>query len=1067
MADTTSNEFEIGTTEILVNTTETVVSTAERKQQKTQPSPPEDEKQQTGASEFSNKPASNEPALPKAGFRKFIKNFGTFLSSAAFKNTVKGTLAFWTVALFILIDPVASIFKYQTVWMNVMLSAIVLSPGRTVGDFLDGAFLFIIGGIFGVLAWTLINVISGSNNAGMLVLLSIVIYATSVVRARGGPRMFAFSLVPSIMGFQGLYGAVTQGVFNQTLMLESLYAFFLGIAINTAVNVFLFPHTAETDLRQQLAISCINLSKFNSYIIKTYLLTISPEEISDRDRLSHVLTAERALLTRALNQVDSEVTYSEFSLKDYAIFVRSIHILQQYLLSVHLNIQNNSEFAQNSARFRDMFSTRLKEPLELLEIGARKAMAIIANKFDKQFGFVVVRHPPAADSADPEAQKLEFQFDNVPKSGVDLSEILHRTVPSDDKDGNTAMDPGEVIWSCTHNLRNSVKLFEEKQYNMLFELFEPEFLDSENDANGIDISDDITVLSAEQSPTGTKTPTPLSPPSASQRPPDREQEKRMWESLFACYFFMFGVREFIDEVNKLRDTVIGASPTNGDPSERRKSKLRLHYRHFLPKFRKSHQKSSAPQAHQSPVNPPGSNSRGSSSVDVVVRRRTANSVATSVTTTVTPEQETADKPKPQPVRFRAVRKTLLGMFCFLESKQSIYGVKCTVVIAMVTLLLLLDGPSRLFFQQWNMQSTITTILVCMSPTLGQTYSSFIFQLIGNTFGMVWALVCFGAWGYNPYVLRNSLPIANLVGTPYERSYKAFVVLCIGLGFVFVFSVLLYPNLARRELRIQIAKLLAGVGCAYHSIIKITSTESDVPASHDAAELETVETIAHLRKTEIRLQMAIVRIQSLIKFAAAEPRLEKPFQADIYHRLVALIQVIADRLVTARLCIGPKGFSKEVMRNIMAPTFNMRNTMHTLVQTLLYIYSSSLMSKMELPNELPSAALQRNKLLDKLYEVIDSARIDPLRPTEHILHTAGYIRVYAYHIAMKDCATKIDEIGPLLKHLFGEQEELALLESIHEEPWSEASAIELGEEGEEIQGDARLEHEEELEAMYNS
>lgn len=53
----------------------------------------------------------------------------------------------------------------------------------------------------------------------------------------------------------------------------------------------MFPHAAEADLRDYLATSCINITTFNSYIIKTYLITIT----SERDCLVDVLRADQAL----------------------------------------------------------------------------------------------------------------------------------------------------------------------------------------------------------------------------------------------------------------------------------------------------------------------------------------------------------------------------------------------------------------------------------------------------------------------------------------------------------------------------------------------------------------------------------------------------------------------------------------------------------------------------------------------------------------------------------------------------------------------------------------------------
>ncbi|RUS18452.1 hypothetical protein BC937DRAFT_88758 [Endogone sp. FLAS-F59071] len=320
-------------------------------------------------------------------------------------------------------------------------------------------------------------------------------------------------------------------------------------------------------------------------------------------------------------------------------------------------------------------------------------------------------------------------------------------------------------------------------------------------------------------------------------------------------------------------------------------------------------------------------------------------------------------------------------------------------------------------------------------------------------------------------LRDAPPSQNLAGGPFERAYKAFVVLGIGCGFVFFFSVVLYPNMARRELRIQLSKVFDGIGGIYHCIIQLNSTDSELPPTGPVSDAmapvhsEASRLVSRLKKAEGHLQLSIVRLQPLLQFAALEPRLAGPFQADTYRKLVQLIQVMLDRLITARLCIGPTGFSKEVMRDLMGPTFEPRHLMHATIRNLLYIYSSALLSNKELPNLLPSAVNQREKLFTILFETLTKNQIDITGPNNRDLHTSGYLRVYAYHLSMRDFTNKMDEVAPLLKHLFGEQEELALLEAISGSDWSETSSIieeELAEmveqEGERIQGGARLENE---------
>jgi len=204
--------------------------------------------------------------------------------------------------------------------------------------------------------------------------------------------------------------------------------------------------------------------------------------------------------------------------------------------------------------------------------------------------------------------------------------------------------------------------------------------------------------------------------------------------------------------------------------------------------------------------------------------------------------------------------------------------------------------------------------------------------------------------FTPSIVFHSTSLPNLVGGPFVRAYKSFVVLFIGCGFAFFFSVVLYPNLARRQLRFELSKLIEAMGGAYHFIIQLISTDSDLPAvvpvpkAVTPLQSETAGIACRLRRAESHLQLLIVRIQPLIKFAATEPRLAGRFRADIYEKILKSVQTMLDRLVTARLCIGP-GLSKEIMQTIMVPMFEPRHLLHSTVRLLIYIYSSALLSKM--------------------------------------------------------------------------------------------------------------------------
>lgn len=330
-------------------------------------------------------------------------------------------------------------------------------------------------------------------------------------------------------------------------------------------------------------------------------------------------------------------------------------------------------------------------------MGVRKAMAFIANKCDRKFGITIPKRPI---DADVEAQKIG----NKP-----VSELQHLVAV--DKNGNPI--DFKTLRTCSEHLAAAMSLFRQRQNDVLLAISAEEITDYQQTQEDVDLGDDITLLESSTKTKG-RLPSPRLSRSAI------FQDQQLWDGLFMCYFFMFGVHEFVEEVTKLRDSIVGRLCDDGVLKPRKK-KLRIHYRHFLPFIKKAHKTHRKPVATtsspslQQPSQLPGTYSTGSAvggPTDIIIRRRNVNSTTVTTASVAEAKGPANQQAKPQAVRFATARRHLLRLFAFFESKESIYGVKCAAVIAVVTLLLLLEGPSRTFFAQWNVQSAVTTVSGC-------------------------------------------------------------------------------------------------------------------------------------------------------------------------------------------------------------------------------------------------------------------------------------------------------------------------------------------------------------------
>ncbi|KAF9580852.1 hypothetical protein BGW38_002338 [Lunasporangiospora selenospora] len=202
-------------------------------------------------------------------------------------------------------------------------------------------------------------------------------------------------------------------------------------------------------------------------------------------------------------------------------------------------------------------------------------------------------------------------------------------------------------------------------------------------------------------------------------------------------------------------------------------------------------------------------------------------------------------PKPKTLRYRiweGLQK--------LKSEEVQFGFKMAVAMTFIGLWSWLNITSETFATdrgQWAM----LTVIAVLSPTVGATFSVCAFRILGTILGTLWALLTYLALPRDPYVIcammlvisficvflileagHPKLGIVTLLSytsttllmyegltteTIYQVCYKRGVTVILGI-LISVVLQLLWPILARRELRKEIAILISREGVLFAELV---------------------------------------------------------------------------------------------------------------------------------------------------------------------------------------------------------------------------------------------------------
>ncbi|KAG0296869.1 hypothetical protein BGZ98_000796, partial [Dissophora globulifera] len=220
-----------------------------------------------------------------------------------------------------------------------------------------------------------------------------------------------------------------------------------------------------------------------------------------------------------------------------------------------------------------------------------------------------------------------------------------------------------------------------------------------------------------------------------------------------------------------------------------------------------------------------------------------------------PAPEPISPPKPVSVSIekpKTWRYRLWESLQALKSEEFKFGFKMALAMSFIGLWSWLPWNTNVLLVTDRGQWAMLTIMAIMSPTIGATFSVCAMRIVGTIIGTIWAMITYLALPRNPYVICAMALIISSAGaylilvspqpktgnvmmmsyisitllmyrgltgeTIYQICYKRLVTVIVGIIVALAINSLLWPILARRELRKELANLIGREGMLFAELI---------------------------------------------------------------------------------------------------------------------------------------------------------------------------------------------------------------------------------------------------------
>ncbi|KAK6544384.1 hypothetical protein TWF694_001084 [Orbilia ellipsospora] len=358
-----------------------------------------------------------------------------------------------------------------------------------------------------------------------------------------------------------------------------------------------------------------------------------------------------------------------------------------------------------------------------------------------------------------------------------------------------------------------------------------------------------------------------------------------------------------------------------------------------------------------------------------------------------PDSDFTSKPAPQkageekPLRFRAWE-----VLHELQGFEARYALKTTMTACLLGIPAWMSS-SQDWWVEWGGWWGIVAAWHLMQPRVGGNLNDLAARIISVVLGALWGGLAYAAGNGNPYVMAvfaliysipflyrymiSSHPRSGLIGclsftvvsmTCYnDKGVTPAVRVAYTRGVSFIIGVLasifinwgLWPFVARHELRKSLANMLINLSIVYRSVVAKY-------IYHDLNYMPSERDIIESQIREAKLREGFVRIRELLKMTEHEPRLRERFDPTPYEHLVDSSENFFDHIIDVRQAslyfrISGDKYMAQMMLS------SRRDAVAAILMNL-WVLGGGLRSKTPIPKYLPSAAIARKRLLQRIEDL---------------------------------------------------------------------------------------------------
>ncbi|GAA5876090.1 hypothetical protein JCM16303_007018 [Sporobolomyces ruberrimus] len=247
-------------------------------------------------------------------------------------SIIKASLALSILLILTYTDRFSQLSDHPVALNGAVLVVVGAYPGSPMGKCFQAVLLGTAGLALGVLVYAILGEASSSPTAQGFI-FAFFVWLLALVRFSGA-KYISFYLYGILFAFGGIYYSIeSETRFDKSWFLASFEAYAWGIAIALAVNVLVYPVTAERELKKLLVTSLQHVSTLAHISCKTYEKTCSEDEAEVRQLLIKTIRSDYLALAARLEETSLEILFTRWSLKHYKDMISSVQGLQQALIT--------------------------------------------------------------------------------------------------------------------------------------------------------------------------------------------------------------------------------------------------------------------------------------------------------------------------------------------------------------------------------------------------------------------------------------------------------------------------------------------------------------------------------------------------------------------------------------------------------------------------------------------------------------------------------------------------------------------------------------------------------------